>query len=137
LAARRSFGYALAYGADAVYAGMPDTSLRARFNDFNFESLTEAVLYTRNLKKHIYIAVNLFAHEKDFPAVERAARGLSEVSPHAFIVSDPGVLKTVQRAAPDIPVHLSTQANTTNSESVLFWEDLGVQRIILARELLF
>jgi len=129
--------YAFAYGADAVYAGLSESSLRARFNEFDVKSLKEAVLYAKKLKKLIYIAVNLFAHNEDLPAVDRTVRELSEVGPDAFIVSDPGVLRAVRRIARHIPVHLSTQANTTNSESVMFWKDLGVGRVILARELTF
>ena len=129
--------YAFAYGADAVYAGLSESSLRARFNEFDVKSLKEAVLYAKKLKKLIYIAVNLFAHNEDLPAVDRTVRELSEVGPDAFIVSDPGVLRAARRSARHIPVHLSTQANTTNSESVMFWKDFGVGRIILARELTF
>ncbi len=129
--------YAFAYGADAVYAGLAETSLRARFNEFDLGSLKEAVLYAKKINKLIYITVNLFAHNEDLPAVDRTVRELSEVGPDAFIISDPGVLRAVSRIAPHVPLHLSTQANTTNSESVMFWKDYGVRRIILARELAF
>jgi len=129
--------YALAYGADAVYAGSPDTSLRAHFNEFDTDSLCDSIAYTHARGKRIYVALNLFAHETDLLRVEHTIRTVAAACPDAFIVSDPGVLRMVRRFAIDVPIHLSTQANTTNSESVKFWSDQGVERIILARELRF
>jgi putative protease len=127
--------YALAYGADAVYAGLPETSLRANLNDFDLPMLIEAVKYTRGMGKKIYVTLNLFARENDLGCVENCVRGLSETPPDAFIVSDPGVLRLLKRIESKVPVHISTQANITNSESVKFWQDAGANRIILAREL--
>lgn len=129
--------YALAYGADAVYAGIPETSLRARSNGFDIKLLQKAVDYCHERGKKIYITVNIYAHEDDLADLPRLLAVISEFQPDAFIVSDPGVLRLIFSLGLQIPIHLSTQANTTNSESVLFWLDQGVKRIILARELSF
>ena len=130
--------YAIAYGADAVYAGPSDSSLRANMNDFNIDNLKDAILYTHNLGKKIYITLNLFAHERDLKRVKRYAEELSGYKPDAFIISDPGILNLLKnKIKTDIPIHLSTQMNTTNSESIKFWADMGVKRVILAREITF
>jgi len=127
--------YALAYGADAVYAGPPDCSLRARLNEFDMESLKEAIEYTKLRSKKIYITLNLFARNSDFWKIERYVKELEEYAPSAFIVSDPGVVRFLKKLKIKTPLHLSTQANTLNFESVRFWEEAGIERIILAREL--
>ncbi|RKX91387.1 MAG: hypothetical protein DRP84_11690 [Spirochaetes bacterium] len=130
--------YAIAYGADAVYAGPSDSSLRANMNDFNIDNLKDAILYTHNLGKKIYVTLNLFAHEGDLTRVKRYAEELSGYKPDAFIISDPGILNLLRnKIKTDIPIHLSTQMNTTNSESIKFWSDMGVNRVILAREITF
>jgi len=127
--------YALAYGADAVYAGPPDCSLRARLNEFDMESLKEAIEYTKLRSKKIYITLNLFARNSDFWKIERYVKELEEYAPSAFIVSDPGVVRFLKKLKIKTPLHLSTQANTLNFESVMFWKEAGIERIILAREL--
>ncbi len=128
--------YAYAYGADAVYAGPPSLSLRARLNEFDLPTLKDAIHYSHRIGKKIYITLNLFAHEEDLKELEKTVKELADLKPDAFIVSDPGVLRIVERLTKgEVPLHLSTQSNTTNSESVLFWRDMGVKRVILAREL--
>lgn len=129
--------YAFAFGADAVYAGPPDTSLRANLNDFDLAKLVKAIEYTHGIGKKIYITLNLFAHEDDLGVVEKYVREMSEVSPDAFIVSDPGVVRLIGNIKSKVPLHISTQANITNSESVKFWQETGAVRVILARELHF
>jgi len=129
--------YAFAWGADAVYVGLPDISLRARLNYFDINSLREAIVYSHSIGKKIYIAINIIAHERDIALVEKYVKILSPLRPDAFIISDPGILKILKRLKSNILIHLSTQANTTNSEAVSFWKDQGVKRIILARELSF
>ena len=130
--------YAFAYGADAVYAGPADSSLRANMNDFNIDNLKSAIIYTHDIGKKIYVALNLFAHEEDLERVKIYAEELAEYEPDAFIVSDPGIFRILKNDLKiEIPIHLSTQMNTTNSESIKFWADLGIKRIILARELTF
>jgi putative protease len=127
--------YALAYGADAVYAGLPQYSLRNRYIDFDEDDLLAAIAYTRRRNRRFYAAVNLFAHEEDLLPVQRLLEVLSGMQPDGIIVSDPGIFRLIRNRGIDAPIHLSTQANTTNSESIGFWHDQGVSRVILAREL--
>lgn len=131
----RKLRYAFAYGADAVYAGPPDCSLRARLNEFDMQSLKDAIEYSKLKNKKIYITLNLFARDPDFQIIERYVKELEEYTPSGFIVSDPGIVRFLRRIKIKTPLHLSTQANTLNSESVKFWQDSGIRRIILAREL--
>lgn len=126
---------AFQYGADAVYAGVPMFSLRARENAFNIESVREAVEYTRSLGKKIYLTVNIFPHNYKIPALKNALKPLAELKPDAFIMADPGVIMLSKEIAPEIPVHLSVQANNVNWASAKFWHKQGVERIILSREI--
>ena len=126
---------AFAFGADAVYAGIPDFSLRVRINEFTVKSLSEAVNYARKKKKKIYITINIFAHEKHIKKLPKYIRVLKKIKPDGFIVSDPGVMKIIKKEWPSAKIHLSTQANCTNKEAAKFWYDQGVKRIVLAREI--
>jgi putative protease len=127
--------YAFAFGADAVYAGAPLFSLRARENDFNKESLREAVDHTHRLGKKIYLTLNIFAHNSRLQRSLDAFCEMSEWEPDGFILSDLGLITKARKLRPNTPIHLSTQANTTNWAAVEFWRDLGLKRIVLAREL--
>lgn len=125
---------ALAHGADAVYLGIPDFSLRVRINDFNLKSLKEAVLYVHGQKKKAYVTINIFAHNNHIEKLPKYLKELNKIKPNGLIISDPGVLSLVKKHCPKIDVHLSTQANCTNYEAVKFWQKQGVKRIILGRE---
>jgi len=125
---------ALAYGADAVYLGIPDFSLRVRINDFNLASLKTAVRAARQRGKKVYITINIFAHNQHLRKLPAYLKVLRSLAVDALIVSDPGVLRLVKKACPQTDIHLSTQANCTNSEAVRFWSAQGVKRIILGRE---
>ncbi len=125
--------YALAYGADAVYFGLPAFSLRAK-TDFNAKDMAAAVKYAHQLKKKVYVTINIFAHNRHIKDLPRHLKQLEKINPDAVIISDPGVLLLVKRNAPGIPIHLSTQMNTLNGEAVKFWQKQGVRRIILGRE---
>jgi len=127
--------YALAFGADAVYLGGAAFGLRAYAGNFNDAALGEAVGFAHSLGRKVYVAVNIFAHEPDFRELPQYLQRLAELRVDAVLVSDPGVLKLVRDAALALPIHLSTQANTTNSYSAAFWFGQGVKRIVLAREL--
>ena len=127
--------YAIAYGADAVYAGVPRFSLRARENDFNNESLEKAVKIAHQKKKKIYLTLNIFPHNRKIDSFIEALQWMEILAPDAIIVSDPGMIHLSQKHCPSIPIHLSTQANTVNWASVKFWQEQGVRRIILSREL--
>lgn len=127
--------YAIAYGADAVYAGVPRYSLRARGNGFDRTSIEEAVKITHQSGKKIYLTLNIFPHNRKMESFVETLRWMEELVPDAIIVSDPGIFYLSQKYCPSIPVHLSTQANTVNWASVRFWYEQGVSRIILSREL--
>ena len=126
---------ALHYGADAVYIGDSRFSLRGKAGNFQDEQLRDAVAYTHAHNARAYVTANIFAHNRDLLAVEEHARRLKDVRPDAVIVSDPGIFSIFRRIAPEIDIHISTQANITNAETARFWEELGARRIILAREL--
>ncbi len=125
---------ALHFGADAVYVGGSKFSLRANAKNFDGEGLKEAVEYTHARGKKLYIAVNVFANNSDFDGLEEYFQQLQEYGVDAVIISDPGVLALCRQVAPDLEIHLSTQANTTNKYSAKFWAEQGVKRIVLARE---
>ncbi len=126
--------YAFFYGADAVYAGVPDFSLRARINDFDWQSLKEGVEYAHKLGKKFYVTLNIYAHNIHLEKLEKDLDELKKVAPDAVLISDPGILELVKEKLPEIEIHLSTQANATNWRAVKFWADQGIRRVVLARE---
>jgi putative protease len=125
---------ALHYGADAVYMGIPELSLRGKMKDMNLDVLKESIDYVKKQNKKIYVTMNIFPHNRDLPLIVENLNILEEWKPHAIIFSDPAVLRLAKKYAPSIPLHISTQANVTNIEAAKFWIELGVERIILARE---
>ena len=127
--------FALAYGADATYAGIPKFSLRTRENEFRKESLKEAVEYSHNLNRKIYLTLNIYAHNTKVDSFLKELDSVVEWNPDGLIMTDPGLINITIKRYPKMPVHLSTQANATNWTTVKFWKDLGVERIILPREL--
>lgn len=128
--------YAYAFGADAVYVGVPIFSLRARENEFAIEDLFEAKKIALSLNKKLYVTVNIFSKNRKLNLFKNNLSTLLEVNPDAFIMSDPGLMAIAKEANPDINIHLSVQANCMNWESVKFWQhSLGVTRVILSREL--
>ncbi len=127
--------YALAYGADAVYVGGEEFSLRTASKNFSRAELEQAVRYTHNLGKKIYVAVNIFCHNDDIADLEEYAKYLELIKVDGVIISDIGALSAVKVAAPKLPIHISTQANTTNASAVKAWQTLGAVRVVPAREL--
>ena len=125
---------ALAFGANAVYVGIPDFSLRVRINDFDIKKIREAKEYCHNLGKKIYVTINIFAHNKHIDRLPIYIKELKKIGVDALIVSDPGVIVLIKQEWKDAQIHLSTQANSTNWMSVKFWHDSGVSRVILGRE---
>ncbi len=133
---RRHMAYAFAYGADAVYAGQPRYSLRVRNNEFNREEhLAEAIGAAHRLGKQFYLAVNLAPHNDKLRSFERDMAPIIDLKPDALIMSDPGLIMMVRDRWPDLPVHLSVQANAVNWATVKFWHRMGLSRVILSREL--
>lgn len=129
--------YAFAYGADAVYLGLVDFSLRAlRKGELIDETnLKTAVEIANSLNKKVYCTLNIFAYDKDIEKLHKAIDVIADAKPHALIVSDFGIYRTIKNAIPEIEMHISTQTNILNSETVKFWRDLGATRVVLAREL--
>lgn len=128
--------YAIAYGADAIYAGVPKYSLRARENEFfQIESVKEAVDFVHSNGKKIYLTCNIYAHNNKIKGFMDAMKEMVELKPDAFIMTDPGLIALTKEKFPEAVIHLSTQANNTNWAQVKFWKDYGVKRVILAREL--
>lgn len=127
--------FALAYGADAVYAGVPLYSLRARENGFSVDSLAEAISYTHQRGKKLYLTMNIFPHNSKLRGFWDSFKVLSELSPDAVIMSDIGLIRRAREQFPEIAIHLSTQANVTNWMTAACYRDFGVRRIILSREL--
>jgi len=126
---------AIHYGADAVYAGGENFSLRERSGNFSMPELAEAVKYTHRAGKKIYVAVNIYAHNRDIEILPPYLKDLHNAGIDGIILSDPGILMMVKEIMPGVDIHMSTQANTTNYKSVQFWQALGVSRFVLAREL--
>ncbi|NOQ67951.1 U32 family peptidase [Patescibacteria group bacterium] len=127
--------YALEFGADAVYAGLPDFSLRARINKFDEKQIVEAIDYAHSKNKKIYITTNIFAHNYHLDILKKHLRIFKKNLPDAFIASDIGMIEIIKKVLPKANIHLSTQANTTNWQAAKFWHKQGVNRIVLAREL--
>jgi putative protease len=126
---------AILYGADAVYIGVTGLSLRADSAEMTIADLASGVneAHAKNVK--VYAAANTFARNVDLEHATKIIPKLAAIDIDAIIISDPGMIRLVRTLTPDLPLHLSTQANTTNTEAVLFWRGQGVRRIILAREL--
>ena len=129
--------YAVKYGADAVYLGVVDFSLRAmrKGSLITLENLKDAVDLAHKLGAKAYVTLNIFAFNRDIKLLEECIDRFKDAQPDAFIVSDFGIMNLLRKYAPEVPIHVSTQTNTLNYESVKFWQDYGASRVILAREL--
>lgn len=127
--------YAFAYGADAVYAGMPRYSLRVRNNAFDRKTIEQGIKRAHQLDKQFFLACNLIPHGSKVKTFTRDIEPFVGLNPDAMIMADPGLIMMVRDKWPEVPIHLSVQANTMNVATVKFWERVGVKRIILSREL--
>lgn len=126
---------ALRYGADAVYLGLESYGLRAKAGNFTREQYETALKKAHSMGKKIYVTLNVFAYDEDLEGMAEAARYLAETGADAAIVTDPGFIAIARREAPSLCLHLSTQANTLNSAAARFWQQSGISRVVLAREL--
>lgn len=126
---------ALAFGADAVYVGGEEYSLRAGADNFCTNDLKKGIDLAHSMGKKVYITMNIIPHNDDLIAMPDFVREITDLGADAVIVSDPGVYLIVREANPEIDIHISTQANTVNWRSASFWYEHGASRIILAREL--
>ncbi|MDX8395525.1 MAG: U32 family peptidase, partial [Mariprofundaceae bacterium] len=131
----RNMRYAFAYGADAVYAGQPRYSLRVRNNDFQMENLQIGINEAHAQGKKFFVASNLLPHSNKLKRYIEHMQPVIDMKPDALIMADPGLIMMVREKWPEIPIHLSVQANTMNYAAVKFWQSMGISRIILSREL--
>ena len=126
---------ALIYGADAIYLGGKMFGLRAFADNFSFEEMQEIVGFAHSLGKKVYVTVNIFAHNEDIRQLPDYLRQVAAAGADALLISDLGVWSVAKETVPELPLHVSTQANTTNFATVRAWEQLGAERVVLAREL--
>ena len=126
---------AVHYGADAVYIGGEAFGLREKAVNFTFDQMKEGIDFAHNAGAKVYVTANIFAHNEDLREAESFLREVASLKPDGVLISDPGMFMAARRYCPGIPIHISTQANTTNYASCLFWCDMGAERVVLAREL--
>lgn len=131
----KNMRYAFAYGADAVYAGQPRYSLRVRNNEFNHANLKIGIDEAHSLGKKFYVVVNIAPHNSKLKTFIRDLQPVIDMKPDALIMSDPGLIMLVRENFPQMDIHLSVQANAVNWASVKFWQQMGLTRVILSREL--
>ena len=131
----KNMRYAFAFGADAVYAGQPRYSLRVRNNDFQLENLKTGIDEAHARGKKFFVASNLLPHSNKLKHYLEHMQPVIDMQPDALIMADPGLMMMVRERWPEMPIHLSVQANTMNWAAVKFWQSVGVSRIILSREL--
>ncbi len=129
------FEIALAYGADSIYMGGQKFGLRTMAGNLENEELKLAINKAHEFGKKVFVTVNIFGRDSDFDELGEYLEYLKEIKPDALIIADPGILSFVIKNAPELTVHLSTQANTMNSYTANMWHDMGVKRVVLAREL--
>lgn len=128
-----AFKTAILYGADAIYAGLPGFSMRARAK-IDVEGVKQGIDLAHAAGKKVYLAFNLFAHDRDFENMQRVSDVINYLRPDALIIADAGVLMWVRENHPDIPIHISTQANICSAAAVKFWQNAGAKLCVLARE---
>ncbi|MEB4592489.1 tRNA 5-hydroxyuridine modification protein YegQ [Candidatus Thiothrix sp. Deng01] len=131
----KAMRHAFAYGADAVYAGQPRYSLRVRNNEFDHANLALGIREAHAQGKQFYVAVNISPHNSKLRTFVKDLEPVIAMQPDALIMADPGLIMLVREHWPEMPVHLSVQANTVNYATVKFWQNIGLSRIILSREL--
>lgn len=127
--------YAVNYGADAVYLALKNFGMRAAADNFTFEELKEGIDYAHSKGVKVYVTLNVMPRDKDFGLLREILETMKMITPDAVIVSDPGVVRMIKMVFPELEIHLSTQTSTVNSYACNFWYDLGIKRVVLAREL--
>ncbi len=128
-----AFKTAILYGADAIYAGLPGFSMRARAK-ITTDEVKQGIDLAHAAGKKVYLAFNLFAHDFEYAHMPRVADTIRYLQPDALIVSDPGIVMWVRENFPDMPIHISTQANICSAKTVKFWQNAGAKLCVLARE---
>lgn len=125
---------AFMYGADAVYAGTAKLSLRTRA-EMNSDTLEETIFYAHSIGKKVYVALNIYARDEDYKEIESEIKCLDKIGADAIIASDPGVIDMIKQIAPNMDIHISTQANTVSLHAANFWRKFGAKRVVISREL--
>ena len=125
---------AFMYGADAVYAGTAKLSLRTRA-EMNSDTLEETISYAHSIGKKVYVALNIYARDEDYKEIESEIKRLDKIGADAIIASDPGVIDMIKQIAPNMDIHISTQANTVSLHAANFWRKFGAKRVVISREL--
>lgn len=126
---------AILYGADAVYVGGEAFSLRVAAENFSFEEMIEGIRFAHDRGKKVYLTANILPHNRDIKEFEEYIKMIAPLGFDAVLVADPGMLQIVKENAPDLPIHISTQANNVNYKSAEFWYNQGAKRVVLAREM--
>ena len=126
---------AVIYGADAVYIGGEAFGLRAKAKNFSPEDMEEGIRFAHARGVKVYVTANILAHNRDLEGVREYFRAVRSMKPDGFIIADPGIFRIAGEECPEIPRHISTQANNTNYETYRFWYELGARRVVSAREL--
>lgn len=126
---------AIEYGADAVYLGGSRLNLRAFSDNFSNEEMIEGIEFAHARGKKVYVVLNALPHNADLNGLEEYIKNLNDIHVDGIIVADPALIVTAKEVAPELEIHLSTQANNVNWKAAKFWHDQGVKRVILAREL--
>ncbi|MEJ2118070.1 MAG: U32 family peptidase, partial [Alphaproteobacteria bacterium] len=127
---------AILYGADAIYMGTPDLSLRTR-SKLTLDDVVEGIAFAHAQGRRVYLTLNLFSHNRDVEKLPEYIETIRKVSPDGVIVSEPGVFHFVKQAAPELKLHISTQANVCSWLTAQFWQDQGADLVVLARETSF
>ena len=127
---------AIMYGADAVYVGTPDLSLRTK-TTFTLEEIKEGVDYAHARNKKVYLTLNLYAHNNDIKKLPAFLDSINTIKPDGVIIADPGIVNLVKKEFPELEIHISTQANVCSWLTVQYWQDMGASLCVLARELSF
>lgn len=125
---------AFMYGADAVYAGTAKLSLRTRA-EMNIDTLDETIKYAHSIGKKVYVALNIYARDNDYEEIRKEVEHLRDIGADAIIAADGGVVEMIKELAPDMDIHISTQANTVSLHTANFWKNVGAKRVVLSREL--
>lgn len=126
---------AVIYGADAVYIGGEIFSLRAKAKNFTYDDMKEGISFAHEHGVKVYVTANILAHNRDLNAAEQYFTEMDELQPDGFIIADPGIFMIAKKICPNIPIHISTQANNTNYLTFDFWKNQGATRVVTAREL--
>ena len=128
---------AIDFGADAVYIGGEAFSLRVAAENFSYDDMKEGLRYAHERGKKVYLTANIIAHNRDLPKFRKYIEEIRDLGFDAVLIADLGLFKMMREIAPEIPIHVSTQANNTNYMTANMWYEMGAERVVLGREMSF